>query len=163
MGQRIGTILLAAGLALAATTVKAQPDWTVVPHCSGRLGLCGYLSRSLFIEVIPRRFERAMNFSEGLAAVGLDGRYGYIDKRGEMVIAPRFDLAGEFSQGLAEVALGDKVGVIDRDGNLVVPAMFRRAVPFTRDVVLAAEGVRRMPPGMVGDGVRGGPRDKIIR
>ena len=79
-------------------------------------------------------------FSEGLAAVRIDGRFGFIDRRGEVVIEPRFDLAGEFHQGLAEILVGRNTGVIDRTGRVVVLPQFRRAVPLTKDVIIADRG-----------------------
>ena len=81
-----------------------------------------------------------MPFSEGVAAVSIGGRFGYIDERGEIVIEPRFDLAGEFAHGLAEILIGDKTGVINRKGEIVVAPMFRRAVPLTSEVIVAVEG-----------------------
>lgn len=108
--------------------------------CDGKYGLCRYVERKTKQEIIPARFERGMAFSEGLAAVSLGGRFGYIDERGEIAIEPRFDLAGPFRQGLAEVVVADKAGVINRKGEIVVAPMFRRAVPLTRDVIIAVEG-----------------------
>lgn len=108
--------------------------------CDGKFGLCRYIDRQTRREVIPARFEQAMPFSEGLAAVSIDGRYGYIDGRGETVIAPRFDLAGHFYQGLAEVLVGNKAGVINRKGEFVVEPKFKRAIPFTSQTIIAADG-----------------------
>jgi hypothetical protein len=109
-------------------------------YCDGKFGLCRYLSSATKQEIIPARFERGMPFSEGLAAVSIGGRYGYIDERGEIVIEPRFDLGGEFTHGLAEILIGDKTGVINRKGEIVVQPMFQRAVPLTSTVIVAVEG-----------------------
>lgn len=46
----------------------------------------------------------------------LDGRWGYINKSGTMVVKPRFERALGFSQGRARVRVGDKWGYIDRKG-----------------------------------------------
>ena len=106
-------------------------------NCDGKFGLCRYLSSATKQEIIPPRFERAMPFSEGVAAVSIGGRVGYVDERGKVVIEPRFDLAGEFSNGLAEVLIGDKTGVINRKGEIVVqpkarggPAIMRGSKDF---------------------------------
>ncbi|MDB5599895.1 MAG: hypothetical protein JWN71_1939 [Xanthobacteraceae bacterium] len=133
----IGTLLFALA---GPTAASAQDGANAVGVCDGKFGLCRYVDRQTRQEIIPARYEEAMPFSEGLAAVSIDGRYGYIDARGEIVIAPKFDLAGEFYQGLAEILVGDKTGVIDRKGDIVVPPIFQRAIPLTKDVILASEG-----------------------
>ena len=53
--------------------------------------------------VIPYQFDEAENFSEGLAAVQLNQKSGYIDKTGKIVIPLSFDHACNFSDGLASV------------------------------------------------------------
>jgi hypothetical protein len=55
--------------------------------------------------VIDFRFSVAGDFSEGLAAVRIDDRWGHIDKRGELVIGVQLDLAESFSEGLAAVCV----------------------------------------------------------
>src|SRR5262249_43054146 len=59
---------------------------------------------------VPKAFR---NFSEGLCAVRIGNKWGYIDKTGKVVISPQFDSAGIFSEGLACVRKGRKVGYID--------------------------------------------------
>jgi hypothetical protein len=53
--------------------------------------------------VIPPKFESAQPFSEGLAAVELNGRFGYIDREGRFAIALKYSYAGPFSDGFAWV------------------------------------------------------------
>ena len=62
-------------------------------------GKFGYKEKSGKV-VIPARYDRAFNFSDGLAVVVIDGMAGYIDPQGALVIASGFDMAGSFSQGL---------------------------------------------------------------
>ena len=50
------------------------------------------------------KFDEAWDFSEGLAAVKIGGKVGFINKAGEIVINPQFDNAGSFSEGLARVS-----------------------------------------------------------
>lgn len=82
-------------------------------------------------ERIPKRFEIAQPFSDGLAAVRIDGRYGYIDTTGKIVIAPQFEAGGPFSGEYAEVQVEGRSGAIDRTGRIVVPTQFDRLIPFT--------------------------------
>jgi hypothetical protein len=48
------------------------------------------------------------------------GRWGYIDKNGQMAIDVQFDQVGDFHHGLAPVMLGNKWGLIDKSGKFVV-------------------------------------------
>ena len=60
----------------------------------------------------------AKNFHEGLAAVSENGKWGFIDKKGKVVIDFQFDEVGDFSEGLARVRnKDDKWGYIDKKGD----------------------------------------------
>jgi hypothetical protein len=64
----------------------------------------------------------AGRFSDGLAAVKLNGKWGYIDKDGKTVISPQFDQAVPFQNGLAQVVVRSsppKFGYIDRTGKYI--------------------------------------------
>jgi hypothetical protein len=54
--------------------------------------------------VIEPQFERAQGFSEGRAAVRIDGKWGYTDVAGKLVVPARYTQAEPFSEGLAAVA-----------------------------------------------------------
>ena len=42
-------------------------------------------------------------YSEGLAVVCIDGKYGYVDATGQLVIPAKYEVASPFSEGLAAV------------------------------------------------------------
>jgi hypothetical protein len=84
--------------------------------------------------VIPRRFEDAGLFVEGLAPVKENGKYGYIDETGEYVIAPSFDDARPFSEGRARVNTGGHWGFIDKEGELVVEAIYSDALEIREGI-----------------------------
>lgn len=66
-------------------------------------------------------------FSEGLRVVVRDGRFGYADETGHVVIGLQYAWAGDFSEGRAAVAVtapvgeGLLMGLIDREGRAVIP------------------------------------------
>src|SRR3989339_851218 len=60
------------------------------------------------------------NGNESLFPVQQDQKWGYIDKTGQIIIAPRFDGAEPFAEGLALVKTGEKWGAMDRTGTLVI-------------------------------------------
>jgi hypothetical protein len=52
--------------------------------------------------VIPAQFDSAEDFSEGLARVLVDGKYGFINRTGTVVVPPQFKNAGDFSSGVTD-------------------------------------------------------------
>jgi hypothetical protein len=83
--------------------------------------------------IIPVQYSNAKSFSEGLAAIQVDERWGSIDRNGGFAIAPVFIEAYEFSEGLAAVRVQDstvsdqrrwRYGYVDRAGALAIPAHF---------------------------------------
>src|SRR4029079_16166404 len=65
-------------------------------------------------------FDLTFNFSEGLALVEKDGKYGFINQAGEMTIEPQFYDAKDFHNGLARVSYArDGWGYIDKSGRFV--------------------------------------------
>jgi hypothetical protein len=103
----------------------------------------GYLDLAGNIVIQPE-YERATDFSEGLAAVQLAGKWGYIDKFGKHVIDFDYYSAAEafemrFSDGLAAAMLltpadrrfYGKYGYIERTGKFVIQPQFDAAFPFS--------------------------------
>lgn len=84
-------------------------------------GKWGYLN-SKGEQVIEYVFEKAGNFSEGLAPVYAEGKWGYIDKQGNFAIEPAFDEAEKFVKGSALVRKDGKAYFIDKDGMAVKEA-----------------------------------------
>ena len=58
-------------------------------------------------------------FSNGLAAVRINRKWGYVDKKGNVVIPPQFDRAGFFACGIADVEYCGKTCYIDKKGNIL--------------------------------------------
>jgi hypothetical protein len=80
-----------------------------------------------------------------------NGKWGYCDKTGAIVIRPQFELAGEFREGLAPVGVKVarrggfdlKFGYIDTTGRLVIPAKFKYMAPFSEGLAsVEIEGKR---------------------
>jgi len=73
-----------------------------------------------------------------------DGKYGFIDQTGKVVIAPQFDSASDFSEGLALVRIGGestgKYGFIDKTGNYVSDPQFGDALSFSEGLAAVKTG-----------------------
>lgn len=101
----------------------------------------GYIGRALRLE-IAAVYENARDFSEDMAAVKKDGKWGYINNLGVTVIPFEFDscaaadtmggdIAFGFRNTLAPVCKDGKFGIINSKGETVVD--------FTFDVILQGE------------------------
>ena len=84
-------------------------------------GVVPYFTLSL-MDKHPRSFRYSGNFSQGLAPVLVGNKWGYIDKKGRMVIPPKFACADDFSEGLA--AVGNQGMYIDQKGQAVFTHQF---------------------------------------
>lgn len=69
--------------------------------------------------------------SANLRAVQKDGKWGYINPEGKIVVPHQFNVAGPFSEGMASVKKGDKWGYINSQGKFVVEPKFDDALPFS--------------------------------
>lgn len=61
------------------------------------------------------------SFTEGLARVSRDGKWGFINTKGEEVVPCIWDAAGPFVNGIARVISGDQYGYINKLGEFTVP------------------------------------------
>lgn len=82
---------------------------------SDPLGLRGaYFVDRKGLAVIPSpftnkfKFQEIRNFSEGKAAVKINGKWGYVDRSGTVVIQPKYSSVDDFNNGLACVIVNDK-------------------------------------------------------
>lgn len=95
-------------------------------------------ARGRVVLELVNQFPIIGNFSEGRAAFSIDGKWGFIDRQGNIVIKAKYDDANPFSEGLAAVNIGavlkhefprdyldgGKWGFVDVSGKLVIPAEF---------------------------------------
>lgn len=74
--------------------------------------------------VIEPQFDRAEQFSEGLAPVSVGEQYGFIDRTGSLIIPPQFEAAEPFQGGRAQIALAGKTGYINHRGDVVIEPIY---------------------------------------
>ena len=94
---------------------------------------------------INPQFVAVKEFSEGLAAVRIGDKWGFIDKQGTIVIKnPQFSRAYSFREGLAPVRIGDdkagKWGFIDKQGTIVINPQFSSALSFQEGLAIVRIG-----------------------
>ena len=69
-------------------------------------------------------------FHDGLAAFMFNGKVGFIDRTGKVVIPPEYDSANDFSEGFAKVVKNNKGGYIDKTGKEITPLQYDAAGDF---------------------------------
>jgi len=101
-------------------------------------------------EVAPEMFDKAKpeGYNDGLAAVVYEGKWGFINTKGEIVIPFEYEDVTSFSNGKAAVLMDGYWGYVDTAGEFVVLPEFEQAGAFYklngRPIALAKEG--DMPP-----------------
>ena len=81
--------------------------------------------------VIPPIYGRARGFSEGYAAVCKNGKWGFINLRGDEVITPQYQEVGDFHEELAAVCVDDRWGYIDKSNTFVISPKYYAAHYFS--------------------------------
>ena len=104
---------------------------------AGEDGKCGYADSTgrIRIELGPN-IEATWPFVDGMARVKVDGKWGFIDTNGKMVIAPQYERVENFFEGLAGVKKDDKWGFVDKKGRIVVEPQFDEIWDFSNGLAL---------------------------
>lgn len=101
-----------------------------------RNGKYGYIREGTEESLTGFIFDKACDFSEGFAAVCTQGRWGFIDRQGELAVPMEFTECGSFSEGLAPVRLGAKWGFVDLLMRLTIPPRFESVSGFRQGLAL---------------------------
>lgn len=109
----------------------------VAPALTGRIDF--RVTAGMLAEPAAAEEERPRWFQD-LFAVDLNGKWGYIDEKGRIVIEPAFEVVSCFGEGLAAVRLNGKYGFIDTTGNVVIPAQFNYAFGFREGLAWVEDG-----------------------
>ena len=76
-------------------------------------------------------YETTENTTENLTRVKIDGKYGFIDIKGNVAIPCIFNRAWRFSEGLAGVSIDNgKHGFINKKGDIVIPCEYNDVDDF---------------------------------
>ena len=89
---------------------------------------------------LEARYDTVGRLSENRVIIRENGKYGFVDKNGNVVIEPQFDDAWYFSEGRAAVKVGKKRGYIDEMGNMVIPPQFGWAGFFREGMSAVSDG-----------------------
>lgn len=93
-----------------------------------------HLYRTTGEKITSVGFEEVKCFASSQpAAVRQNGRWGYVNQEGDIVIPPQYEQAESFSCDLAPVQIDGKWGYIDLENRIRILAEFKEAKPFSPD------------------------------
>ncbi|MBW5448623.1 hypothetical protein GE107_21485 [Cohnella sp. CFH 77786] len=102
-----------------------------------------FLSFIILLSIMPAAHaatERGNIKEPILAAVKKDGKWGFINSYGKLVIPNIYDEVKSFQEGLAVVTLNGKKGVIDASGKIVIDLQYKRLSSFNEGVAYFDDG-----------------------
>ena len=79
---------------------------------------------------LETRHHQAMSFRENLCRIRKNGKYGFIDTLGSVVILPELEMADAFYEGLCAVKFTGKWGFIDCKGKVAINPLYKRVSYF---------------------------------
>ena len=98
----------------------------------------GLINKRNQILMEPMDLDSISPFFEGLALIEQNGKYGFINHQGDVVIPLLYDDANAFSDGLALVRQNGRYGYVDKTGNMIISSQWINAKSFSEG--LAAVG-----------------------
>jgi len=106
---------------------------------SGSVNKGSYINTQGY-EIIPQIYDYVMPFTEGVAAVEKDGKWGYINSSGTTVLPFVYEEATMFSDGKAIIKQNGARGVIDKNGNIIIPCEYKNIQLFENYAIVNKDG-----------------------
>ena len=126
---------------ILVSSAHAQSEQLMLQQaCSGTFMLCGLNDPKTKGIIVPHIYERVFSFSDGLALVIKNNRYGYIDNNGNEVIPPQYDNAFRFSGGFARVAQNGLYTFIDKTGTEITSPKYDMVFEFSDGLARVVKG-----------------------
>ena len=88
------------------------------------------------IQKFEPKFDYVGEFSEGFAKVKLNGKWGYVNTKGDCLVEPKFDWIGRFSEGFARIRLNNTWGYVNTKGDCLVEPKFDDTCDFSEGIAL---------------------------
>ena len=101
----------------------------------------GYFTDSKGNIIIDKQFDGVSSFSNGLAKVKQNGKWGFVNTKGEIVIPCVYDDGDvySFSEGLARIKQNGKWGFINSKGKVVIPCVYDAAISFSEGLAAVVQ------------------------
>src|SRR6188508_656527 len=76
----------------------------------------------------------------GLSLVEKDGKHGYVNKDGKVIIPLIYDEGMNFAEGKAGVMINNKWGFVDSTGNEIVKVQYTEVYSYNEGVAAVSKG-----------------------
>ena len=93
----------------------------------------------IFLFVISPCYGQSASGSQPYVPVQKDGKWGYINQSGELVIKATFDEAAHFSDGWAKVKIEERLSFIDASGDIVLTPDVSTVKSFSEGLAVASK------------------------
>jgi hypothetical protein len=115
-------------------------------------------------EIMPltSKYQKMYDFHDGRAKILKDGRYGFIDRFGNVRVSPQYEKVRDFHESFAAVFLAGNWGFIDRNENLIVQPFYSEVQPFSHGVARVKEKNKWSFVNSQGIKITTTPYDEII-
>ena len=104
-------------------------------------GLLGTISCIAQTIIIAPKFENSRGFSENFAVVKQNGKWGYLNVKGELAIPAIYFDARDFHEGKAAVKTENGWGYINKDNKMVIPDKFFDARDFSEGLAAVKSSI----------------------
>ena len=100
------------------------------PQDGGAWGFINKRGRFQFLDS-SGKIEMLRSYHDGRAAVKVNGKWGFFDRRQKLIVDPIYDQVRDFSDGCAAVCRDDTWGYIDVRGRMIAWALTARGISTT--------------------------------
>jgi hypothetical protein len=129
------TIILAVAAVVATMALGCGPTGETAPTSSSFTTAMTPSQTGPAVNTTSATGSSSQETDAALFPIMVDGKWGYIDRQGGVVVDPRFDDAKPFREGLGCIRVGDeetgKYGFIDATGRVVIEPAFAMAAGFS--------------------------------
>ncbi len=109
-----------AGLLFACNTKTEKTQTTEIKQ----LPVPGEMITLKLQEKLKGQYDNVWDVAEGFDAVLKDGKWGFVDTSGKLVIPLQFESPAQFRHGFATVKKEGKMGIIDKTGKVLVDFLY---------------------------------------
>lgn len=89
-----------------------------------------------FAPKIEPKTNKAQTEKKLSAKKGDNGKYGFVDEKGNWCIYPLFEEIGDFKEGMAKIRLDGQYGFINDQGKTIIPPIYNKAWSFINGLAI---------------------------